>query len=147
MKGREQSLSLHSFVGGKSILLIFSMFNWQSYRFRIARLLVGLYVLVLINGVVFRHAHRLADGTMICHAHPFKGTPGTQFPNHAHTDDQLIWLDVVDDSFFIVEDSVSWTPVLFIIWLLTTTGFVGVTRPSVSVHSAFRHRGPPMSCA
>ncbi|AQG81286.1 hypothetical protein [Spirosoma montaniterrae] len=122
------------------------MFNWELHRFGIARILVGLYLLVLINGVLFRHAHRLADGTIICHAHPFKGTPGTQYPNHTHTNDQFIWLDAFANALYGVDGPVNWTPLVLIIWLVATTRTVRTVRSFSSVHVAFRHRGPPVSC-
>lgn len=120
------------------------MFRLQPYRFRVARLLLGLYVAVLINGVVFRHAHRLADGTVICHAHPYKSSPGTQFPNHAHSRDELIWLDASTNALYANPDVVAWTAFVVIFTLLVAGGVA----PSVFIfsasHRAFRHRGPPV---
>ncbi|UFH56055.1 hypothetical protein [Spirosoma sp. KNUC1025] len=120
------------------------MFRLQGYRFGIARFLLGLYVAVLINGVVFRHAHRLSDGTIICHAHPYKSSPGTQFPNHAHSRDELIWLDAFDNLLYATTDAVVWTAVLPIILAIIAGTTASIPFFFLSTHVAFRHRGPPV---
>ncbi|WP_420146788.1 hypothetical protein [Spirosoma sp.] len=120
------------------------MFRLQGYRFGIARFLLGLYVAVLVNGVVFRHAHRLADGTVICHAHPYKSSPGTQFPNHAHSRDELIWFDAFDNLLYASNSSFTWTTVLATILLVFAGSVVLVPFHRPSTHVAFQHRGPPI---
>lgn len=120
------------------------MFGIDRYRFGIARFLFGLYVAVLINGVVFRHAHRLADGTIICHAHPYKSSPGTQFPTHAHTRDELIWLDAFANALYANPDAVAWAAIIAIIVLLAAGGAAPSYFFFTSSHVAFRHRGPPV---
>ncbi|WP_460945035.1 hypothetical protein [Spirosoma daeguense] len=120
------------------------MFRLANCRFGIARFLLGLYVAVLVNGVVFRHAHRLTDGTIICHAHPYKSSPGTEFPKHAHTRDELIWLDAFTNAFYTNPDVVGLVLTALIVFL-----FLTVTEPArqisfQTVHTAFQHRGPPV---
>ncbi|MBD2700931.1 hypothetical protein IC229_09800 [Spirosoma sp. BT702] len=119
------------------------MFRLANYRFGIARFLLGLYVAVLVNGVVFRHAHRLADGTIICHAHPYKSSPGTQFPKHAHSRDELIWLDGFTNAFY-TNPAVIGLVFLAVICFLTRVGAEPFrTVRFQSGHTAFQHRGPP----
>ncbi|MFD2571602.1 hypothetical protein ACFSUS_13235 [Spirosoma soli] len=120
------------------------MFRLQSYRFGVARFLFGLYMAVLINGVVFRHAHRLADGTIICHAHPYKSSPGTQFPSHAHSRDELIWLDAFAHALYANPTALVWTAVLAVVLVLTVSGVARLLSPFSTEHIAFRHRGPPV---
>lgn len=120
------------------------MFRFHVYRFGIARILLGLYVAVLINGVVFRHTHRLADGTIICHAHPYKPSPGTQFPTHAHSRDELIWLDAFDNLLYATADAVVWVAILAAILRLIAGSAVPLQFFSPLTHVAFRHRGPPV---
>ena len=114
------------------------------YRFNVARLFFGLYLAVLVNGVVFRHAHRLADGTIICHAHPYKSSPGTQSPNHAHSRDELIWLDAFTNALYANPGLVVWTALVALVALLITGRLI----PTVSFWSfsqiAFWLRGPPV---
>lgn len=114
------------------------------YRFGIARFLLGLYVAVLVNGVVFRHAHRLVDGTIICHAHPYKSLPGTQFPSHAHSRDELIWLDTFANALYANPDAVIVITLLAIISLLLVGVAARVSFSFSTPHVAFKHRGPPV---
>ncbi|XWW48613.1 hypothetical protein JYG30_25125 (plasmid) [Fibrella sp. USSR17] len=55
-----------------------------------------------INSVVFRHAHRLANGQIITHAHPYnlfsKSCPLSANP---HTTHELLLLDAVSNAAFI----------------------------------------------
>ena len=120
------------------------MFYLKQHRFVIARLLLGLYVAVLVNGVVFRHAHRLADGTIICHAHPYKSSSGTQFPTHAHSSDELIWLDAFTNALYASTDLTSWLPIAAVALLLMVGGAVSSPSSFIVTHVAFRHRGPPV---
>lgn len=120
------------------------MFLLQGYRFGIARFLLSLYLAVLINGVVFRHAHRLADGTIICHAHPYKSSPGTQFPTHAHSQDELIWLDAFDNLLYANAEAISWAVIMAVVLLLTVGSPIPIQFFFVSTRVAFRHRGPPV---
>ncbi|GAB2525093.1 hypothetical protein [Spirosoma aerophilum] len=120
------------------------MFGIAPYRLGIARFLFGLYVAVLINGVVFRHAHRLSDGTIICHAHPYKSSPGTQFPTHAHTRDELIWLDAFANALYANPDGVIWVAALVLLVLLSVAISPVASFLFSSSHVAFRHRGPPI---
>lgn len=120
------------------------MLYFKRYRFGIARFLFSLYIAVLVNGVVFRHAHRLADGTIICHAHPYKSSPGAQFPSHSHSRDELIWLDAFANALYDSSNAVLWTPLLVSVLLLAVGGAVRVISPFVTTHVAFRHRGPPV---
>nr|WP_235985324.1 hypothetical protein [Spirosoma utsteinense] len=99
---------------------------------------------VLVNGVVFRHAHRLADGTIICHAHPYKSSPGTQFPSHSHSRDELIWLDAFTNALYDNLDTGLWVLAAVMVLLLTAVGAVQTTSPFKTTHVAFRHRGPPV---
>lgn len=116
------------------------------YRLFAARFLLGLYLLTLINGVVFRHAHRLADGTVVSHAHPYvpidTGDDPYQ-PNH-HTQQEIIWLDALSHALYD-----NWHPALFVLLLplivrsLQTLPF---SRESVfwpATLPIFRLRGPP----
>lgn len=120
------------------------MFRKERCRFGIARFLLGLYIAVLINGVVFRHAHRLADGTIICHAHPYSGSPGTQFPTHAHSRDELIWLDTFANALYANPDAVIWVAILAICLVISVGPAASVRSFFTASHVAFRHRGPPV---
>ncbi|WP_370701541.1 hypothetical protein [Fibrella musci] len=55
-----------------------------------------------INSVVFRHAHRLANGQIITHAHPYnlfaKSCPLSANP---HTTHELVLLDAISNVAFV----------------------------------------------
>lgn len=120
------------------------MFHLEQYRFSIAQFLLGLYIAVLVNGIVFRHAHRLADGTIICHAHPYKSSPGTQFPSHSHSRDELIWLDAFANTLYAGSEVMQWVALAITTLLLVVNGVKPSTPSLTSTHNAFRHRGPPV---
>jgi len=61
---------------------------------QIAKFLAGLWLLILLGSIVFRHAHRLPDGRVVSHIHPYKFSKH-QFPDHQHTYSELIWLDYI----------------------------------------------------
>ncbi len=70
----------------------------------IAGVLLAYFSLLTLNNVVFRHAHRLANGQIITHAHPYwptKNKPPYQ-PNH-HTNGQLVLLDALSHAVFLPE--------------------------------------------
>ena len=55
-----------------------------------------------INSVVFRHAHRLPNGQIITHAHPYNifGKSCPLSPN-PHTTQELLLLDVISNPAFL----------------------------------------------
>ena len=119
-----------------------------AYRSAIARLLLLIQLFMLTNAVVFRHAHRLPDGTIVVHAHPFlpkalggDGSDPVQ-PNN-HSKQQLIWLDALTDvaypfaepAFFAFQGVVS---------VLTSVEFWTDYQLIISrTFVCFQHRGPP----
>lgn len=50
-----------------------------------------------LNSVFFKHAHKLSDGSVIFHAHPFKPIDNktTPFENHKHSGSELFLLDQI----------------------------------------------------
>ena len=120
-----------------------------TYRSTVARLLLLVQLFMLTNAVVFRHAHRLPDGTIVVHAHPFLpkalGGPGSDpvQPNN-HSKQQLIWLDALTDvaypftepAFFAFQGSAS---------VLVSVDFcVDYQRIISQTFVCFQHRGPPV---
>lgn len=53
-------------------------------------LLVGLMSILVVNKALFTHMHRLADGTVVIHAHPYNKTADKKpFKTHNHTQKEL----------------------------------------------------------
>ncbi|MBI9069250.1 MAG: hypothetical protein JEZ09_18275 [Salinivirgaceae bacterium] len=49
-------------------------------------LMIGVIAMLVVNKVVFMHVHKLSDGTIIEHAHPFdKNTDSEPFKSHHHS--------------------------------------------------------------
>jgi len=71
------------------------MLSLPAYRSTIARILLVLYSLMLVNGIVFRHAHKLASGRVIVHAHPYWPVGNSPYQPSTHTSQELLWLDTL----------------------------------------------------
>jgi hypothetical protein len=63
--------------------------------------LLGLWALIMLNSVMYRHTHRLPNGKIVSHAHPYqKSSDGTT--NHEHTDEELALLQLIDGQLFLL---------------------------------------------
>lgn len=88
---------------------------------------IGLLLLVLVMGIWYnaafnRHAHRLADGRLIWHAHPYcKDNPNSPIQSHPHTESEFFTLDALSHPVFL--------SVLFV--------FAGVIRVGVAEKATF----------
>lgn len=60
-----------------------------------AIILVGVVGLLTLNNALFTHFHKLANGDLIVHAHPFSKSSQTSNPSqtHEHTKVELLVLD------------------------------------------------------
>lgn len=76
------------------------MFFNQKIQPIIARSFMVLFTLILINGVVFRHSHKLSNGKIITHAHPYKPVSNSPFQPNNHTINELYVLDLVSNGLF-----------------------------------------------
>ena len=115
-----------------------------TYRSRVARIFLLIWVGMLANSVVFRHAHRLADGRIITHAHPYVPVGKSPFQPNPHSQHELIWLDIAGNTPYTSPEVV-----------LLPTALVGdpatvQVRPAAesasraSRHPLFLRRGPPV---
>ncbi|GAB3025767.1 hypothetical protein [Spirosoma pulveris] len=120
------------------------MIEWlHSYRFRVARLLFGLFLTMWLNGVVFRHAHRLSDGRLIVHAHPYwPFGKGPILPN-THTAQEILLLDLAASLPVVVSALFAF---LFLLRSQQQSVFWTRFRTFFASHSffCFSRRGPPV---
>lgn len=66
--------------------------------------MVLLWGFVLSINILFRHAHRLPDGRIVSHVHPFKWTGEKgPLPYNPHSKSELSWLDVHSNTPFFGE--------------------------------------------
>lgn len=120
-----------------------------TYRITVARFLLLVQLFMLTNAVVFRHAHRLPDGTIVVHAHPFLpkalGGPGSDpvQPNN-HSKQELIWLDAMTDVAYPFTE-----PTFFAFQALAKPLLPAPATPLIAdvrraSFTCFSHRGPPL---
>ncbi|RCR66484.1 hypothetical protein [Larkinella punicea] len=113
------------------------------YRRKIARVLLILFSLMMVNSVVFRHAHKLASGRIIVHAHPFKPVGDSPYQPNTHTTNELVWLENFTNLLY---DGL--TPFVFACVVLSapaTQRFWSVySFQSAYVFPYFSRRGPPV---
>ncbi|SCD21912.1 putative membrane protein [Proteiniphilum saccharofermentans] len=70
---------------------------------QIARLLIVVLGLFILNNAVFLHAHRLPDGQVILHAHPYKKSQDpAPIKTHHHTAPELFVLAQLQFLFFVL---------------------------------------------
>lgn len=121
------------------------MRNRRLYRSTVARLLLLVQLFMLTNAVVFRHAHRLPDGTIVVHAHPFLPKANGPIQPNDHTRQELVWLDAVTDACY------PFTEPTFFVFLAPVSPLLPAPAPALaeSAHSiaftCFSHRGPPLA--
>ncbi|WP_460670766.1 hypothetical protein [Larkinella ripae] len=113
------------------------------YRRQIARFLLILFSLMLVNSVVFRHAHRLASGRIVVHAHPFKPIGDSPYQPNTHTSAELFWLEQCTN---VLYDGL--VPLVFVCALLSAPRTLRLLAVYESIQSHFfpyfSHRGPPV---
>ncbi|MBO0937320.1 hypothetical protein J2I47_12255 [Fibrella sp. HMF5335] len=115
------------------------------HRVAIARLLLLVQLFMLTNAVVFRHAHRLPDGTLVVHAHPFlPKAPGPIQPLD-HSKQELIWLDAVAHTPYLFYEvaTFQFIPDVVYSWPTKQTT-VPATGKLIHTFVYFSHRGPPL---
>ncbi|GAB3943894.1 hypothetical protein GCM10028805_10770 [Spirosoma harenae] len=108
-----------------------------------ARVLLGLFLAMWLNGVVFRHAHRLENGRLIVHAHPYwPFGKGPIQPNN-HTAQEILMLELAGNLPVILTSFFA-----FLFLLRTHSKGVFLVKDRVFQYSSpfryFSHRGPPV---
>jgi len=54
--------------------------------------MIGILAMLIANKAVFTHTHKLSDGTLIEHAHPFdKSNDPGPYKSHHHTNTELLF--------------------------------------------------------
>lgn len=59
-----------------------------------------LFLLILINNIVFRHSH-CVHGTIISHAHPYKADHDGPIQHHHHSQYDFTLLDAISNGVFL----------------------------------------------
>ncbi|GAB3906906.1 hypothetical protein GCM10028803_40040 [Larkinella knui] len=102
-----------------------------------------LWGLICLSNIVFRHTHRLADGRIISHAHPYAGFwAKCPFPNHQHTRAELAWLDCIGNAPFDTPAPEVVCP-LPTVWLAPTLSYSYIETAGGQRFFVHFLRGPP----
>ena len=114
------------------------------YRPALARLLLGLFMAIVINGLVFRHAHRLADGTIITHAHPYNPFGKGPLSSNPHSRHELVTLDLFSNATFTTPDTLFVLAGSTVVLLLITLLFAPTLPVRDVLWASPLNRGPPV---
>ncbi|GAA4410822.1 hypothetical protein GCM10023187_35890 [Nibrella viscosa] len=114
----------------------------RKHRFLLARLQLGLFLGIVVSGIVFRHAHRLADGTIISHTHPFKPFTKDPFQPNNHSRQELIWLDQLAHALF-TDNHIAVVVFLVLVVIASTVWLPPLQVLARTVSCTFHRRGPP----
>lgn len=103
-----------------------------------------LWGLVLSINILFRHAHRLPNGRIVSHVHPFKWTGEKgPLPYNPHTSSELSWLDAQSNGHFLSDLPEVFTLESSAAYPEQTTHFSTPVVFSIGV-GAVSPRGPPV---
>lgn len=103
---------------------------------------LALLLSVLANGVFFFHSHELDNGRIITHAHPLLTEEQQELPDHGHTEEELIYLDLISHAEYFIFDFEFDFQDLGVSKISADT-FVKATDSFVEIEFGFEHRGPP----
>ena len=91
------------------------------FRANIKRIIANgflvVFTLMLLNGIVFRHSHRLSSGKIITHAHPYKPFGNSPYQPNTHSSSELYLFDLISNGSYVhnpVFGFVALTAVVFI---------------------------------
>lgn len=102
---------------------------------------LALMLSILANGVLFFHSHEL-NGKIITHAHPILTYEQESLPDHGHTEQELVILDLLAHADYIVYQFEVPIPDLVVFDQSFESSFASVEF-FAQVQLGFDHRGPP----
>ncbi|MCH7401541.1 hypothetical protein ACFOUP_13925 [Belliella kenyensis] len=105
---------------------------------------MALLLSVLANGIFFFHAHELENGRIITHAHPLLTEEQQELPDHGHTEEELIFLDLIAHADYLIFD-LNYELPLISIEIATQDAFLSAGVADFEFHFGFDHRGPPIA--
>lgn len=116
----------------------------QHIRPLIARGFLVLFALMLLNGVVFRHAHKLSSGKIITHAHPYKPIGNTPYQPNTHTENELYLLDLMANGNYLTVPEIAIVALALATFIITQSSFFAYRQRFLSrTEQVLSLRGPP----
>ena len=74
-------------------------------------LMIGVIGMLVVNKVVFLHVHKLSDGTIVEHAHPFdKSTDSKPFKSHHHSNAGFFFFENLNILFLVLSLTLALMP-------------------------------------
>ena len=68
-----------------------------------AFLMIGIIGMLIVNKSIFTHTHKLADGSVISHSHPYnKSNDSEPYKSHHHTNAELVFFQNLEILILIV---------------------------------------------
>ncbi|MCA0233141.1 hypothetical protein P1X15_26815 [Runella sp. MFBS21] len=120
------------------------MFFTVHIRQRIATFFVVFMLLIQLNNVLFRHAHRLANGKIISHAHPYKPVGNSPFQPNNHSTNELYLLDTICNAIFVGLTAFTFKSLIFC--FINDLVFFYQTLFVTTFFATPSLRGPPIFC-
>lgn len=66
-------------------------------------ILIGMMISLIANKAIFYHSHKLENGSIVSHAHPYNKTQdSTPFKTHHHSKTELLFFQSLDTLFFVL---------------------------------------------
>lgn len=73
------------------------MINSSIIKKSVTYLMIGIMGLMIANKALFMHTHKMADGSIIVHAHPYnKSNDSKPFKSHQHTKAEFLFFANLD---------------------------------------------------
>ena len=105
-------------------------------------LMIGIIGMFIANKVVFLHVHKLSDGTIIAHAHPYdKSNDSKPYKSHHHTNAEFLFFQNIEVLFLVV----FLTCALFTLIREGKYASFIITRHTLSCIILQKGRAPPVS--
>ncbi len=119
----------------------------RSAKGHIGLRIISMFMLIMVlttifNEIVYIHAHKLADGTIVCHAHPYNtNDDSAPFKSHQHSRKEIVFLSSIHFTFINVS---IW--VVSIILIAKTIRFEDVKRATCMCSTILiKGRAPPIN--
>ena len=104
-------------------------------------LMIGIIGMLIVNKSIFTHTHKLNDGTVINHAHPYdKSNDSEPYKSHHHTNAELVFFQNLETLIIIV----FLTFALFTLIKKAKYSFYIITRHTLSCIILHKGRAPPI---
>lgn len=108
----------------------------------IAFLMIGIMGMFIADRAIFLHSHKLNNGIIITHAHPYdKSNDSKPYKSHHHTNSQYLLFQRLEVLFFVV----FLTFALFVLVKKEKIPFCKITRHALSCIILHKGRAPPIS--